>query len=105
MYYEGAVSIAFEAMPMFKNYHSGVYVNRACSKSTKLVNHAVVVVGYGLDSNTNKPYWIVKNSWGPDWGINGYFWILKGSNECGLALCASQPLIELSSPSDYDQIG
>ena len=30
------------------------------------------------------PYWIVANSWGADWGISGFFWILRGSDECGI---------------------
>lgn len=44
----------------------------------KLVNHAVTVVGYGVakegvDRPDCKEYWWIKNSWGPDWGMNGLF--------------------------------
>ena len=45
------------------------------------VNHAVLAVGY--DSSAPEPYWIVKNSWGTDWGDNGYFKIKMGVNMCG----------------------
>lgn len=53
------------------------------------MNHAVLAVGYNSTGN----YYIVKNSWGEDWGDNGYFYIQKGVNMCGLADCAAYPLI------------
>jgi C1A family cysteine protease len=46
------------------------------------INHAVSMVGYGTGYNKN--YWIVENSWGSDWGENGFFRIIRGKNCCGL---------------------
>ena len=34
-------------------------------------NHAVIAVGYGHDTATNLDYWIIRNSWGTSWGLNG----------------------------------
>ena len=45
------------------------------------MNHSVVIVGWGKDEATNTDYWIVANSWGPEWGDKGFFKIKQG--ECG----------------------
>ncbi|KAM7414552.1 hypothetical protein PAMA_019391 [Pampus argenteus] len=85
------VSFAFEVTSDFMNYHQGVYTSTECHKTTDKVNHAVLAVGYGEENGT--PYWIVKNSWGPNWGTDGYFLIERGKNMCGLAACSSFPVV------------
>jgi len=45
------------------------------------VNHAVLAVGYGVENGV--PYWLIKNSWGADWGDEGYFKMEMGKNMCG----------------------
>ncbi|KAM4618426.1 pro-cathepsin H [Polymixia lowei] len=85
------VSLAFEVTSDFMHYQQGVYSSTRCHNTTDKVNHAVLAVGYGEENGT--PYWIVKNSWGPLWGIKGYFRIERGKNMCGLAACSSFPVV------------
>ncbi|OWK52064.1 Pro-cathepsin H [Lonchura striata] len=84
------VSFAFEVTSDFMHYRKGVYSNPRCEHTPDKVNHAVLAVGYGQEDGT--PYWIVKNSWGRLWGMQGYFLIERGKNMCGLAACASYPV-------------
>lgn len=61
-------------------YHTGVVREEDCKCSheeTATVNHAVTVVGYGKNTQNNQEecpeYWKIRNSWGSNWGEQGYF--------------------------------
>ncbi len=62
----GPLPTAMMVYEDFKNYKSGVY---SYTTGKKLGGHAILLVGY----NDEEKYFILKNSWGPDWGENGYF--------------------------------
>lgn len=77
----GPLSVALDASK-FHSYLSGIMNGTDCSTLT--TNHAVLAVGWGVDSVTGTKYWIIKNSWGPLWGENGYIRIVRGSNACNV---------------------
>ena len=87
------VSVAIEAdSSIFQLYKKGIITSKKCGKN---LDHGVLIVGYGEEDGVK--YWLLKNSWGPDWGENGYFRILrteKSDDEgiCGIAMQASHPV-------------
>jgi len=80
------VSVAIDASKL-QSYKSGIFNPAGCS--TTSLDHGVLVVGYG---NEGGDYWIIKNSWGLNWGNGGYFWMARNAgNMCGVASAASVP--------------
>jgi cathepsin B len=77
----GPVEATFQVYEDFYQYTSGVYVH---TTGQYLGGHAIKIIGWGVDEATNQPYWTVANSWSPAWGMDGWFLILRGVNECGI---------------------
>ncbi len=94
----GPVSIAIEADTIeFQLYTGGVLTGDACGTD---LDHGVLIVGYGAGGTTQNepPYWIVKNSWGPSWGDEGYILIERSDSTedpgvCGIAMQPSFPVV------------
>ncbi|XP_022089071.1 uncharacterized peptidase C1-like protein F26E4.3 [Acanthaster planci] len=74
----------------FYSYAGGVYKHshklvKKPSKARRKGYHSVRILGWGMDRtdpDNQMPYWLCANSWGSQWGENGYFRILRGQNEC-----------------------
>lgn len=86
------VSVAIEAdTRVFQLYDSGIITSDTCGTT---LDHGVLIVGFGEDDGTM--YWNVKNSWGSDWGENGYVRIGRTDDTdspgvCGIAIEPSYP--------------
>jgi len=85
---KGPVSIAVDASN-WQFYSSGVFND--CSSSASSLDHGVLAVG--LTSQGGQPAYIVKNSWGTDWGEQGYIRVQANSGACGAAQMASYPIV------------
>jgi len=90
LFANGPLSIALNANPLF-SYTGGVVQESAAECTPLQLDHAILIVGYGTYNGV--PMWIVKNSWGASWGLNGYFYLYRGSNTCGVAAAVSFPIV------------
>jgi cysteine peptidase B len=73
----GPVSVCVDASS-WSNYQGGVLTD--CGDS---VDHCVQLTGY-YNYGSSNAYWNVRNSWGADWGENGYIWIAIGQDLCAI---------------------
>lgn len=69
---------------VFRNYRGGTISAKRCDTQ---VGHAITIVGYTRNA------WIIKNSWGEDWGDDGYFYLRRGENSCGIQTEVSYPIL------------
>ena len=87
------ITVGIEADDSFQFYSRGVYTG-PCSNTD--INHAVTIVGYNA-TRGHVPYWIIKNSWGTDWGEKGYVRFRRNVRNqmglCGIATDATYPII------------
>ncbi|KAI9072943.1 hypothetical protein K1719_045099 [Acacia pycnantha] len=74
------ISVVLEAKDEFRFYEGGIFEGKNCTPIK--INHAMTIVGY--DSVGDRDYWIVRNSWGQDWGLEGHMYV----NETQEALLA-----------------
>ena len=91
----GPVSVAIEAdTVIFQEYSGGIINSDKCGTE---LDHGVLIVGYGEEDRL--PFWIVKNSWGREWGEEGYVRIARDISGditpgvCGISLQPSYPVI------------
>jgi cathepsin L len=62
-------------------YESGVF--SGCPQEHVTINHVVQLVGYGTTSE-GEDYWLIRNSWSPEWGEMGYMKLQRSSGYCGM---------------------
>jgi len=89
LFHNGPVSLGIEPAEDFMFYSDGIYKSTTnvnllhrTDQEWERVDHAVVLVGWGEENG--QKYWKIQNSWGPDWGEDGFFRIARGENESGI---------------------
>ncbi|XP_073442955.1 cathepsin L-like proteinase [Dendrobates tinctorius] len=86
---DGPITVGIDASEDLMAYTRGIFDGQ-CTGET---NHAVIIVGYGTEHDYDKEeyvdYWIVKNSWGNDFGEDGYIKMKRNINQCGIASMAA----------------
>lgn len=91
----GPLTAAVAATPAFIAYTGGTFDE----KSNTGVNHAIVLVGW----DDQKGAWLLRNSWGSNWGDNGYMWIEYGSNSVGSYAAWAMVEQDEAAKNDKDQ--
>lgn len=88
------VAVAIEAdTRYFQSYSGGILTSSSCGTT---LDHGVLTVGYGEENG--QKYWLVKNSWGTSWGLDGYVKIARSESTndpgiCGIAMDPSFPTV------------
>ena len=75
----GPVAASVKVTPAFQAYTGGIFDEFAKVSNQYDTNHAIVIVGW----DDSKKSFLIKNSWGEDWGEKGYMWIEYGCNNIG----------------------
>ncbi|XP_053575862.1 uncharacterized protein LOC128665147 [Bombina bombina] len=84
--YEGPLTVGFAVDEDFQLYSDGIF-DGDCAESA---NHAIIIVGYGteqgneVDDDESEDYWIIRNSWGKEWGEGGYARVKRNANKCNI---------------------
>jgi len=89
----GPIAISIDASHFsFVFYYSGVYYEPMCQNGPDDLDHAVLLIGYGVEDRQD--YWLVKNSWSTFWGDFGYVKMARNrNNNCGVATGALYPIV------------
>ncbi|CAI5973783.1 unnamed protein product [Closterium sp. NIES-64] len=104
VYAQPTIAFVRGSYPSFQTYTDGLYYDQGCA-AAGVVDHSVVVMGYSI-SAVEGAYWILRNSWGAGWGMQGY---MKMSFEGGVGICgihsvpALYPIIQTPLPCQSPQ--
>jgi hypothetical protein len=88
----GPIEVGFTVFSDFMSYRNGTYSRTAGAQMRG--GHAVKLTGWGVDVK-GVDYWVIANSWSPEFGIKGFFHIRRGTNECGVETTPAAGLPQL----------
>lgn len=79
IYQRGPIACGIAVPAALENYTSGIFNDQTGDKN---LVHDISIVGYGVENGTK--YWTVRNSWGTHFGENGFFRVVRGTNNIGI---------------------
>ncbi|CAJ0943561.1 unnamed protein product, partial [Mesorhabditis belari] len=83
IYWNGPITGAIRVPSSLHSAGTGIfYPDQTTCDATVTSGHTMAIVGYGTENGID--YWIIRNSWGPDWAEGGYFRMRKGVDNCGI---------------------
>lgn len=99
IYIWGPVSSAIKIYPDFYLFDSKNDIYDWDGKGEVISGHAIEITGWGEENGI--PYWQIKNSFGTEWGDNGYFKMIRGKNSCGIEENAISGAPDFFYPINY----
>ena len=101
IYANGPISCGIHVTDNFEwTYSGGIY----SEKTIPIINHEISVVGYGYDEETDREYWIGRNSWGTYWGEFGFFKMQMYSDNLGIELDCLAGMVSYTAPTAVEYI-
>lgn len=101
IYKWGPVITGMQVYPNFYTFDAKNEIYEWNGTDEQVGGHAVEIVGWGTNTK-GVQYWIIKNSWGVDWGMNGYFHMVRGKNMCQIEENCMGMIPDFFYPNDYD---
>ncbi|XP_043654501.1 procathepsin L-like [Drosophila teissieri] len=94
VYNIGPVAVSIDHLhEEFDQYFGGILRIHSCGNTKSDLKHSVLLVGFGTHPKWGD-YWIIKNSYGTEWGESGYFKLARNANNmCGVATLPQYPLV------------
>jgi len=104
IYRYGPITASFEIYPNFYTFDPKKEIYDWDGQGQVISGHAVEIVGWGERENAEGvvPYWIIKNFWGTEWGMNGYFYMARGKNSCKLEDNVVEGVPDFFYPPSYE---
>jgi len=96
---KGPIAITVDAST-WSSYSGGIYAG--CNQESPELDHGVQLVGYGTDNGED--YWLVRNSWGPTWGENGYIRLARTADEAALCGVDTDPAMGTGCADGPDEV-
>ena len=79
IYYRGPIACGCAVTLELEDYKGGIFNDTTLNMD---ITHDVSVVGFGVENGVK--YWVVRNSWGANWGENGFFRLVRGVNNLNI---------------------